>query len=344
MRLLLPQWLWMLTLLLPLLGTALLALWLNRRSKRRMFGSALRWPWTGAARPLRFWLRTAAMLVAFASVGLALARPAHSPEPKPVQRPAREVVFVIDVSRSMLAQDIRPNRLDRAKLAVSDAMETVRGERIGIVAFAGTASVKCPLTTDVGFAQLALEALSTDSVGRGGTAIGEAIGTALELLGVEENAAKAVDQTEAFRDIVLITDGEDHESGGLAAANAAAEAGVRIIALGLGSELSGATIPAQEAGSTQQYQGRPISTRQNAESLRAIAQATPGGVFFNVGTGSIEMDRVYERLMRDRSRTQTDASPAVRWTESFQWPLGLALLCLCVEPLLGVFWTRGRNA
>lgn len=338
MNLLEPVWLWLLVGVAPLAGLSALTAWRNRRSVRAFFGSAGGGAWSVRANGARFALRSVLLVAAFAAISGALARPAHSPTPKPVQRPARDVVFVVDVSRSMLARDIRPNRLDRAKLIVADAMESVRGERVGLVAFAGSAAVKSPLTTDLGFARLTLESLSPESVSRGGTAIGDAIRAALELLdaGGAEGDRGASRRTDAYRDIILITDGEDHESEPLEAARAAADAGVRIIAIGLGSDLGGSTIPAEDGQRFQEYRGRPVNTRQDPEALRAIAEATPGGVFFNVGTGSIEMDRVYARLTRERALTQTDASPAVRWTESFQWLLGLALVCLCVEPLLAV--------
>lgn len=329
------EWLWLLFGVPAMVALMLWSAWRRDRAIGRFFGSRARRPWTGRPLPRRFWLRSALIVAAFAAVAAGLARPAHSPRPKPVQRPAREVVFVIDVSRSMLARDIRPNRLDRAKLAVSDAMETVRGERIGIVAFAGSAVVKCPLTTDVGFARLALDSLSPESVGRGGTAIGDGIRSALQLLGVDAESPPTDADEQVFRDIILITDGEDHETEPLAAADDAARAGVRIIAVGFGSELTGSTIPGVAGNAVQEYQGEPVTTRQDPRALEAIARKTPGGVFFNVGTGSIEMDRVYARLMQDRSRTQIDASPAMRWTESFQWFLGAALVCLCLEPLLG---------
>ncbi|MBX3386057.1 MAG: VWA domain-containing protein [Phycisphaeraceae bacterium] len=344
MNLLQPAWLWLLLGVVPLALLAVLGNGLTRAALRRFYGSARATPWAGSVRRGRSVLRAGVLLVAFASLAVALSRPAHSPEPRPVQRPAREVVFVVDVSRSMLARDLRPNRLERAKLAVADAMETVRGERIGIVVFAGSASVKSPLTTDVGFARLALDSLSPDSVGRGGTAIGEGIRAALELFGIDSENPEPAHDSLVARDIVLITDGEDHESDPLGAAEKAAAAGVRIITIGLGSELTGATIPAEDGVTQQVYRGEPVVTRQVTGVLQAIADTTPGGVFLNVGTGSIEMDRVYARLMRDRSQTRTDSTPALRWSESFQLFLAVGLVCLCVEPLLGLSLKRRRNA
>jgi Ca-activated chloride channel family protein len=293
----------------------------------------------------RAWVRGTLTLLGLGLIVLALARPAYDPKPRKVSRTGRDVVFVIDISRSMLAQDIRPNRLERAKLAVRDVLDVVEGDRIGVVAFAGTAAIKCPLTTDYAFARMALDDLSPDSILRGGTAIGSAIRTATELLAPEKD--EAADQGR-HRDIFLFTDGEDHETDPVEAAKDAAAKNIRIVTIGLGSESSGAPVPAPELsgpgtppsrGGYIEYEGQRVQSKLNPDSLRSIAEAgAPGGIFLNVGTGNIELDRVYQKLMQDAQRSKLEDTEAVKYTEAFQLLLAAAMAMLVMEPLLG--WRR----
>lgn len=294
------------------------------------------------------WAASAAALAGLGLVAVALARPVYDPKPQKVRRAGRDVVFVIDVSRSMLAQDIRPNRLERAKLAVRDVLDVVEGDRVGIIAFAGAALVKCPLTTDYAFARMILDELSPDSVARGGTAIGDALRSATELLTAGEESEAARDGR--YRDVFLFTDGEDHESDPVKAAGAAGEQGIRIIAIGLGSDTVGAPVPKpaastgarggsapSEAGGFLEYGGERVRSLLDPESLRRIAAAAaPGSQFLNVGTGNVELDRVYKRLMKSADRRELEATETVRYTEAFQFALGAALLLLCIDPLIGL--------
>ena len=349
MTLLAPQWLIGLALV-PLMGLVLVvAFVLRRRALARFFGAGLRRdPARGGVTPpsrWRAWLRGAVTLMGIALVAVALARPAYDPKPRKVSRAGRDVVFVIDISRSMLAQDIRPNRLERAKLAVRDVLDVVEGDRIGIVAFAGTAAIKCPLTTDYAFSRMALDDLSPDSILRGGTAIGSAIRTATDLLAPEKD--EAADKGR-HRDIFLFTDGEDHETDPVEAARDAAAKGIRLVTIGLGSESSGAPVPAPDLNGPGappsrsgfiEYEGQRVQSKLNPESLRAIAEAgAPGGVFLNVGTGNVELDRVYQKLMKDAQRNKLEDTEAVKYTEAFQILLAAALALLAMEPLLG--WRR----
>lgn len=277
-------------------------------------------------------LRAGLVALAAAATAAALARPGFNPRAKEVQRVGRDVVFVVDVSRSMLATDLYPNRLERAKLAIGDALEAIQGDRVGLVAFAGAASVKSPLTVDYGFFRLALDELGTDSAPRGGTLIGDAIRTALdEVFDLREDRK---------RDIVLITDGEDQDSFPLEAAKRAGEAGVRIIAIGLGDEARGTPIPvvdAQGRPTTLTHQGREVLSRLDGQTLRRIAEASAGGVYLNVATGNINLDEVYASLIRRAEKGAIDSATATVYDEAFQWLLGLALLALTAEALISPF-------
>lgn len=317
---------------------ALLVVWAlaaRRRAVRRFYGSAAGRAWAPLPSRGRAAVAAALWAACAALLATALARPAHSPEPRQVQRVGRDVVFAVDVSRSMLAEDARPNRLERAKFMVRDVLEACEGDRVGLVAFAGTAVVKCPMTTDYAFASMAVDALGPDSVGRGGTALGDAVRAALELLGDDASRASA--------DIYLLTDGEDHESMPVEAAREAARAGVRIVAVGIGSEY-GAPVPADTAAANQrgvqaprfiEHGGQRVQSRMNSGVLRQMAEATPGGVYLEVGVGHLDLDRVYRLLRRDAQKRQFDSAESVRYTEAFQYPLGaaavLALLALAAE-------------
>ena len=151
----------------------------------------------------RYW-KLGLLLFSFVFLILACTRPGWNPSPKSIQRKGRDVVFLLDVSKSMLAEDLAPNRLQRAKLAILDCIERLQGDRVAVVAFAGTAVVKCPLTLDYGYFRMMLESVTTDSVSRGGTLIGDALRKTLEDV--------FDDQERQFKDIILITDGEDHDS------------------------------------------------------------------------------------------------------------------------------------
>lgn len=282
---------------------------------------------------VRSFVKGAMLVAALALTSLALARPAWNPTPKPVQRSGRDVVFVVDVSKSMLATDIAPSRLGRAKLAIGDVLDAARGDRFGVIAFAGSAVVKCPLTTDYGFVRLAVQDLSPDSVSRGGTLIGDAIRAAMTDLFKTDDESSPDDR---FRDIILITDGEDQESFPMDAAAAAGKRGIRIIALGLGSQ-SGSAVPTRdESGRTREmtYEGTPVRSRMDPDALAKIAAASAGGVFLNVGTGNIELDRVYKRLAETSERRSFGDESAMRYTEGFQLFLAGALALAMMECLI----------
>jgi Ca-activated chloride channel homolog len=298
-------------------------------------------PWAGRASVRVGVVRAALVGAAVALIALALTRPAFDPQPVKVRQSGRDIVVVIDVSRSMLAQDVRPSRLDRAKLAVNDLLDVVSGDRVGIVAFAGSAVVRSPLTTDYAFARMALEQLSPDAVGRGGTAIGDGIRAATRLLFPDPAPGERRDEpapSARFRDLILITDGEDHESKPVEAAKAAGAKGVRVIAIGLGSDLEGGLVPV-EPGARDRYmefRGERVRSKMNPSSLKAVADAAaPGSTALIAGTGNLELDAVYRRLIEGAERRELEETVAVRYREAFQILLALALGVLMIDTLVG---------
>lgn len=307
-------WLWG---LLPLAALIAFAGWRRRRALRRIVSRRAAPMVAGGASAPRRALRAAALLGATALVILALARPQHSPQEREVQREGRDIAIVLDVSRSMLARDMAPDRLGRAKLWLGDLLASLRGDRVALVAFAGGSVVKAPLTTDYSYVRLALDELGPGSVSRGGTLIGDAIRATLGEVFTEEGG-------DARRDIILITDGDDQESFPVEAAAEAGKRGVRIIAIGIGDP-EGARVP----GAT--YQGQPVVSSLNPDTLRRIAAASAGGAYLNAGAGAMELDRIYADLIRAAEQNRYESTMAVAWTEGFQWLLAAALALIFLE-------------
>lgn len=280
--------------------------------------------------------RVTLIALAIALSAVALARPQWGTKEGRIEKSGRDVVFLLDVSRSMLAEDLAPNRLERAKLWIGDTLNVVRGDRVALVAFAGTSAVKCPLTLDYGFFKFALDDITTDAVARGGTNIGDALRRVrTEVFGLSDEG----EEEERFRDVILITDGEDHESFPVQAAEQLGAEGVRVICIGLGDEEAGVRIPLPTGGYVT-HEGEVVKTRLDAEMLRELANATPGGTYLNVATGTIELDRVYERLIRSAEQSAMEAREVVRHTERFQIFLLGAVLCVLAERTIA---TSGRR-
>ncbi len=273
--------------------------------------------------------KAVAVLAAMALVILALARPAWNPKPKIVTRQGRDVVFLLDVSRSMLAEDLAPNRLERAKLSIRDCIEQLQGDRIALIAYAGTSAVKCPLTLDYGFFRMMLDQISTESITRGGTLIGDAIRKALDEV--------FDDQQKQFKDLILITDGEDHDSFPVEAAEKAGERGIRLIAIGLGDENEGRRIPVtDERGrrSFLKHKGEEVWTRLDADTLRKMANQTLGGRYLNVATGAFDLGQIYMDIIASAEKRELEAKTVTLYEEKFQVFVAMALLLLSADMLV----------
>jgi Ca-activated chloride channel family protein len=229
------------------------------------------------------------------------------------RRVTADIMVVLDVSRSMLAEDSAPNRLSRAKAEIIELVERVQGHRVGLVVFAGRASVKCPLTSDYGFFHLILRDVDTDSAGRGGTRIGEAIRKAVAAFGPGRGAPRIM---------LLITDGEDHDSYPLDAAQAAVEAGVRIVAIGFGSE-QGSEITLTDPGTGARTlltdrDGQVVASRLDGELLREIALSTKG-VYVPAGTSALDLDSIVEAHVEPLVTESTTRRARPMVIEHYRW-------------------------
>ncbi|HBD10366.1 MAG TPA: hypothetical protein DCZ69_19120 [Syntrophobacteraceae bacterium] len=277
----------------------------------------------------RQWGKGVLVMAACFFVVVALTRPAWNPKPEKVERKGRDIVFILDVSRSMMAEDLKPNRLERAKLAIRDLVDQLDGDRVALVAFSGTSIVKCPLSQDYGFFRMMLDDTGPESISRGGTLIGDALRKTLDEV--------YSDRLKRFKDIILITDGEDHDSFPVEAAKEAGERGIRLIAIGLGDEKEGQRIPVlNERGERTflRYQGQEVWTRLGADTLREMVDATPGGRYLNVATGTFDLGAIYRDLVADAEKRELESLTITRYEEKFQIFLGMAVLLLLVETMV----------
>ncbi len=314
-------------------GAALLPVlivWLARRRERRLsaFASGERLDeLVGRSRRWPVWARAAAAGLACVLLAVGLARPQSDPEEIETERTGRSVIFLLDVSRSMLANDVAPNRLERAKMWIDDLAGELRGDQFALVAFAGSSTVVSPLTSDRAFFRMALEEVGPDSVTRGGTNIGDAIRKTTELL---VPPGKGGNDGRVLHDIILITDGEDQESLPVEAARAAAQRGVRVIGIGIGSA-DGAVIEPSRGGQGRGQGADSVRTRLESGTLRDIADATPGGVYLEVGTGTVDLARLYRDLIASADQESLERASIVRYTERFGWFLWPVLALLLIE-------------
>jgi len=273
----------------------------------------------------------AILLVAgFVSIVMALTEPQWNPQPQQIRRKGRDVAILLDTSRSMLSQDIKPNRLERSKIAISDLLEVLQGDRIAIVTFAGNATVKCPLTQDYAFVRMALADISTESTSRGGTMIGDAIRKAAEEVFDKDSRE--------YKDVILITDGEDHDSFPVEAAEKAAQEGVRIIAIGLGDDVTGSRIPITGPnGQTTflTYQGQEVWSKLDSDTLREVAYATEGGKYLSVQPGTtMDLGAIYEDLIASARKRELESVTMMKYDEKFQIFIALGIALLIGEALI----------
>ena len=253
-----PNFLWLLAGVLAL--AVVLAVWLRRRARllRAFADPALVHRLSPDVNRRRRAWRTALRVAVLAALVAALAGPKWGFHWQEVRREGVDLIVAIDTSRSMLTTDVKPNRLERAKLAVRDLVQLLRGDRIGLVAFAGTAFLQCPLTLDYAAFESALRAVDVGLIPRGGTAIARAIDTSLE--GFEARQGK-------YEALIVITDGEDHEGDVEAAAARAAERGVKIYTVGIGTS-EGELVPLGHGqGFVKDREGQVVKSRLDEEAL-----------------------------------------------------------------------------
>jgi Ca-activated chloride channel family protein len=271
--------------------------------------------------------KTVLWLLTLITLIVALARPRWGTQVTVKVQEGVEVMVALDVSSSMLAEDIKPNRLTRAKLTIEELMDRLGGHEIGLVIFSGAAFVQFPLTADFYTARSFLEAANPESISRPGTALEEAIRVAMDGF-PEEHATSRV--------ILLLTDGEGHEGDPLTVAQDAAQEDVMIHAIGFGSP-RGEPIPIRNAqdevtGYKKNEQGETVLSRLDEVTLQRIVNET-GGHYFRASAGGAEIDAIVEAIGALQTGTQ-EGQFEMQGVERFMWFAGTALLALTVETLL----------
>ena len=254
---------------------------------------------------------------------IALVRPKWGFHWEDIKRTGIDIIVAVDVSKSMLARDIQPSRLERAKRKVHDLCGMLEGDRIGLIAFAGTSFVQCPLTLDYGAFNMFLEYLTPDLIPVPGTAIGDAIRKAVESFSRQERKSKA---------LILITDGEDHDSNPLDVVKEAKKEGVKIFTIGIGSD-SNTPIPLGEGsgGFLKDKTGNVVMSRLDETILQKIALET-GGSYVRSVTGDMDLEKIYRgEIKASMEQKELKSTRQKRWEERFQWFVGIALAFLLLE-------------
>ena len=331
-----PQLIWLSG---PVVAVAFLAaglLLLRRRLALRRLAAlpSVSWLLARRSRPL---LKTALVLSAIVLLAIALLGPQWGRALVPTQpAPSRAVLLVLDVSRSMLAEDVAPSRLGRAGPTCCDllaVLEKKGGYRVGLIAFADRAALLCPLTSDYRCLQEEIARVSVDSVrlhGHSASDDGTLIGTALR------RAAAAIDQESApSTAVLLISDGGDMESDTLAAAEPLARLGVPVHAIGLGDPTHEALIPLSDSNGRRylEYHGQPVRTRLQEDVLREVARRT-GGQYIAAGTGFLDVERLPDTLLAARAAREVQTASPPTYLHRFQWFVAPAVVLLLLELLI----------
>ncbi len=263
---------------------------------------------------------------AFALMSIALVNPKVGTKMEEVKRSGVDVVFAIDVSKSMLAEDIAPSRIEKAKQLVNQIINNLAGDRIGIIGYAGSAFPQVPITTDVGSAKLFLSNMNTDMVSSQGTAIKQAIELAETYYNDEDQSNKV---------LFIISDGEDHEGDAEIAAAEAAKKGIRIFTIGVGTP-KGAPIPIRQNGILQNYKrdqnGQEVITKLNQETLQNIAAAGKGEYIDGFNTKEV-VEKVKD-LLNKMDKTEFETKQFTDFKDRFQWFLFGALMLLIIDVFL----------
>ncbi|MBN1344643.1 MAG: VWA domain-containing protein [Phycisphaerae bacterium] len=248
---------------------------------------------------------------------------------KTVRLSGIDIMIVLDVSRSMLAEDVGLSRLERSKQAIRDLLAILDGDQVGLVTFAGKAVLKCSLTPDYGFYRLVLDEVGPYSAPLGGTLIGDAVRLAAEHFD---------DRAKKHKVILVITDGEDHESYPVEAAREAYEKrGIRVCAIGIGNAAQGQRIPVEKDGKITylKYEGQEVRSKMDPKTLREMT-SEGGGVYVDAGVRGIELDKIYRDIIAkmDKERREYEARKIDR-LQSWHWLFALVgLILLVVEALL----------
>ena len=263
------------------------------------------------------------VLIALSLIIFAIARPQFGSKLKKVKTEGIEIVIALDVSNSMLAQDIKPNRLEKAKRSISKLLENLQNDKIGLIVFAGKAYTQVPITTDYTATKMFLSTINTGIIPTQGTAIGEAIRLASKSFSLDNENKKV---------LIIITDGENHEDDPLEASKKAKEKGILVYTIGMGKE-RGVPIPIKGSSSYRKDRnGNVIITKLNEKMLIDIAQAG-GGMYVRANNIKTGLSKLYDEIEK-LDKTELEAHVFSEYEDMYQYVIGLALLFLLFDLLI----------
>ena len=319
------QLLYWLPLLIPLAWALFALLQRRRKALAQMVDPAMLSVLAPAWNPARAKKRLLLRMLALGLLVVALARPQWGFHWEEVRRQGLDLIVVLDTSRSMMASDIKPSRLQQAKWGIRDLLRNLRGDRVGLVPFAGSSLLQCPLTIDYAAFTMTLDDIYCGIIPRGGTAIEQALRTAIQAFPASGTADRVV---------LLITDGEDHEGDPLALLPELKEKGIRVYTIGIGT-LAGEMVPAGDGqgGYFKDRQGQIVKTALREDVLQKLALGT-GGTYVRSAPGDTGLARVFNESINNLKRSEQETRTAKIYEERMVWPILTALLLLAWEALL----------
>jgi Ca-activated chloride channel family protein len=328
MRIAQIDFIYVLLILLPLLIVFYwFVFWMKRRAKERFGNLALIEKLSLSFSPKKQRRKVDLMLLGVFFLLFSLARPQLGTKLTLMKREGVDIIIAMDVSLSMLAEDIKPNRLEKAKQEINGLISRMRGDRVGLVAFAGVAFVQCPLTLDYSAAKMFLDIIDVNLIPQPGTAIGDAIRTSIRAFNQKERKYKV---------LILLTDGEDHDSDPLGAAEEASKEGIKIYTIGIGS-VQGEPIPikdnrGQVTGFKKDKEGSVIVSRLDEVTLQKIALTT-GGKYYHATSGEMELDKIYDEISK-MEKKELEGKLLTQYEDRYQYFLLISVILLTVEFLL----------
>jgi len=316
------EFLWAL-LVIPLLTLFFMWSRIQRKQALKRFGNleivSQLMPFASSFRPV---LKFSVLMLALAFIIAGVARPQFGSKLKKVKREGIEIIIALDVSNSMMAEDIKPNRLDRAKLAISRLVDKLKDDKIGLIVFAGDAYTQLPITSDYNSAKLFLNSINTQIVPKQGTAIGAAVNLAMRSFTPDSKANKA---------IIVITDGENHEDDAVAAAKSAAESGMVVHAIGMGLP-QGSPIPVLRNGQTEYLKdgsGNVVVTKLDEATLEKIA-AAGNGIYVRANNAQVGLNTLFDEINK-LDKTEMEALIYSEYDEQFQYFFAIGIFLLILE-------------
>ena len=319
-------WFWTMLIIPVIVVFFLLLLFWKKQTQKKFADKALLKRLSPNQSVFKSVLKIIVLSLAFASLAIALVNPKIGTKLETVKREGVDIVFAIDVSKSMLAEDIKPNRLEKAKQLVSQIINNLGSDRVGIIAYAGKAFPQLPITTDYSAAKLFLQNMNTDMLSSQGTAINEAILLAKTYYDDDEQTNRV---------LVIISDGEDHSEAAVQVAEQAKEEGIKIFTIGVG-QTKGGPIPLKRNGVITGYkkdsQGETVITKLDEQTLKNIA-ATANGQYLK-GQSTDQVVNKMKDILNTMDKTEFEAKQIADFKDQFQWFLGLAILLFFIDIFL----------